>query len=475
MMTDIREAARGGAVSHLSWRIAILAAAVLVLALSSSLPPLDVAVGVGGLLALGITLRWPLAGFVLLVFAVPWADGFPVSLGPFPLALSDVVVASVAVAWCASAAITRRRLIVTGIWTPYIALFLAAILLSVSQAADSHAALKEVVKWSEMAAVYLSAAYFLRTRGEVRVLVGALAVAGVSQAALGLFQFFFGLGPEAFIAHRLFLRAYGTFDQPNPYAGYLNMVWPFALSFAILSSSRRERVLYAAAVAMMAAAIFASQSRGALLAAFVAGCVLVSLLSARLRGLVWLGLLAAAVGAWLATFGLVPVTPFQRVLNAVGLGGISFGSVTNANFSAVERAAHWLAGVRMFAAHPLLGVGIGNYAVAYPAYHPRGWYASLEHAHNYYINSAAEAGIVGLTAYTLLAGSALWYSYAAIRRAADRFSLAMGLGILGALITTDFHNLFDVLYVHGMVSLLGLLMAFVPITLRFGAAAGTGD
>jgi O-antigen ligase len=140
--------------------------------------------------------------------------------------------------------------------------------------------------------------------------------------------------------------------------------------------------------------------------------------------------------------------------------------VTDANFSAVERAAHWLAGVRMFAAHPLLGVGIGNYSAAYPAYHPRGWYASLEHAHNYFINIAAEAGIIGLTSYVLLTGSALWYSYAITRQARTGACFAVALGSLGALTATTLHNLFDVLYVHGMATLLALIAALAPAGLR---------
>jgi O-antigen ligase len=182
-------------------------------------------------------------------------------------------------------------------------------------------------------------------------------------------------------------------------------------------------------------------------------------------------MVAGMGGAWLATFGLVPTGPFQRLLDAVGLGGVAFGHVTDANFSAVERAAHWLAGVRMFATHPLLGVGAGNYAVAYPAYHPRGWYAPLAHAHNYYINIAAECGIVGLIAYVLLAGSALWYAYATYKGTRDPFSQATALGVLGALVATDFHNLFDVLYVHGMVTLLALLMVLVVTTSRTPVAS----
>ena len=140
---------------------------------------------------------------------------------------------------------------------------------------------------------------------------------------------------------------------------------------------------------------------------------------------------------------------------------MSFGNVTNANFSAVERAAHWLAGVRMFASHPLLGVGIGNYSAAYPRYHPRGWYAVAWHAHDYYINIAAEAGIVGLTAYTLMIGVALWYSYVTVRQVDDRLAYAAALGVLGAVTATSFHNLFDVLYVHGMAAFMGLLVGLL--------------
>jgi O-antigen ligase len=287
-----------------------------------------------------------------------------------------------------------------------------------------------------------------------------LILAGVSQAALGYYQFALSTGPQAFIEHRLFLRAFGSFDQPNPFAGYLNMVLPIAAALAIFTRGT-TRVLYALAALFLVGAMLASQSRGALLAGTGALAVVCVVALPRSHPLLWLAVLAGAIGAWLAAFGMVPTGAFERVLSAVGLGGVSFDNVTTANFSAVERAAHWLAGVRMFAAHPLLGVGIGNYAAAYPAYHPRGWYASLQHAHNYYINIAAESGIVGLAAYLLVIGTALWYSCAAVRWVPDGLRRAAALGVLGVLVATSLHNLFDVLYVHGMVALLGLLMAIV--------------
>ena len=55
----------------------------------------------------------------------------------------------------------------------------------------------------------------------------------------------------------------------------------------------------------------------------------------------------------------------------------------------------------MFLTHPLTGVGIGNYPDAYPRYYLTIFVNSLGHAHNYYINIAAETGAIGLTAFLL--------------------------------------------------------------------------
>jgi O-antigen ligase len=197
----------------------------------------------------------------------------------------------------------------------------------------------------------------------------------------------------------------------------------------------------------------------------IALTIVLAALFVRIRALVWLGILGAMIVGWAMSLG-VTVGPVQSVLSSIGFTGVDFGHVTNANYSAVERVAHWLAGVRMFAAHPLLGVGIGNYSAAYPAYHPRGWYPPLGHAHNYYINIAAEAGIGGLVTYVLLTGSALWYSCAFTCRARDRWFRGLGLGVVGALIATSLHNVFDVLFVHGTTALIGLLMGLIVAAQR---------
>ncbi|MEZ4611293.1 MAG: hypothetical protein R2838_13815 [Caldilineaceae bacterium] len=55
----------------------------------------------------------------------------------------------------------------------------------------------------------------------------------VLQAGLGLVQFVLQIGPEWFIIMGRFMRASGTFRQPNPFAGYLGLTLPVAVSLAL--------------------------------------------------------------------------------------------------------------------------------------------------------------------------------------------------------------------------------------------------
>lgn len=443
--------------------------AILVVLFAWFLPPILVVAGIVALLLLATVMRFPIAGFCLLAFSIPWGSGFSVAIGSFPVTSTDALIALISGVWIASAVSRRQNPIRSTAWTPFVVLFIAAIGVSVSQAADWHASLREIVKWLEMLAIYLAGLWFMRSRRDLALVLVALISAAVSQAGFGYAQFAFSLGPAAFIHHQ-FLRAFGSFDQPNPYAGYLNMIFPLCAALAALPLPRWARIWSGIAGLLIFGALIASESRGALLGTALALAVIVVVRWPGTRQAFGIAILASLIFALVANFGLVSLGPLEKVLDAVGVGGVSFDHVTDANFSAVERAAHWLAGVRMFAAHPILGVGIGNYAAAYPAYHPRSWYAPLAHAHNYYINVAAEAGVLGLATYLLLVGSALWYSYASLRRCKDPLLFAAILGVVGALLATDFHNLFDVLYVHGLVALLGLLMSMVPVSLKMTTA-----
>ncbi|MFO7917840.1 MAG: O-antigen ligase family protein, partial [Anaerolineae bacterium] len=134
--------------------------------------------------------------------------------------------------------------------------------------------------------------------------------------------------------------------------------------------------------------------------------------------------------------------------------------ITDENFAIVERLAHWQAAWRMFAAHPWLGMGTGQYASAYASVALPRWQDPLGHAHNYYLHVLAEGGLLGLASYLTLLGAAVVGVW---RRVGEEgaWASALSLGVLGMLAHLCVHNLFDNLYVHEMYLLVAVLLGLV--------------
>ena len=121
--------------------------------------------------------------------------------------------------------------------------------------------LKEVSKWLEFLVLVLLGAQYIRTRRQVWTIIVLVCVAGITQAMYGYFQAFFNLGPEAFIRDTS-LRVYGTFGQPNPFAGYINLPLSIALALMLLGSNWRTRLLAGLSAILLAGAEYLTQSRG---------------------------------------------------------------------------------------------------------------------------------------------------------------------------------------------------------------------
>jgi O-antigen ligase len=84
----------------------------------------------------------------------------------------------------------------------------------------------------------------------------------------------------------------------------------------------------------------------------------------------------------------------------------------------------------------------------------------LGHAHNYYLNIAAESGVLGLAAYLSLWGMVLLACWQATR-VTQGWHWGVALGILGVVVHLSVHNLFDNLFVHNMYLHLAILLAII--------------
>lgn len=461
------------------------------------------------------TILRPRVALYLMPICVPWGSLDFIDVKGLRLNSADVLVIFLAIGWLLSFALHQkggpRDREAAHIPTYLVIAMLALVgtmVLSMTVALNINSSLKEISKWLEFLVLMLLGAQYLRTRRQIWTIIVIVCLAGISQAFYGYLQAFFNLGPQSFIRDAS-LRVYGTFDQPNPYAGFINMPLSIALSLTLLGRGRLTRILAGLTTLLLAIAEYLTQSRGgelaiaaALLFIVLAGMPHIRVLM-RAPIILLLGVLEALIAGW------IPLYIFNPLLHFLGLVQISLSTPTSQDFSTAERVAHWLAGIHMFLDHPVLGVGIGNYPDAYPKYFITIFTDPLGHAHNYYINIAAETGSIGLIifvlfllavfvagGYSLLQFSKKWRRAKALKpqfqpiiqaplgmrnklalllrplsliqqyQAQDQSETygmltndrALAIGILAALITVCVHNLVDDLFVHSLTNLIALLL-----------------
>lgn len=497
--------------SNLTGLICVVIALLVLL-----VPPLPWNIRLASYLAVLVwTILRPRVALYLMAFCVPWGSLDFIEIKGLRLNSADLLVIFLAIGWLMSFGLRQKtgpRDREASHIPPYLVIAMLALIctmvLSTTVALNISSSLKEISKWLEFVIVILLGSQYLRTRRQIWTIVVLICLAGISQAFYGYIQAFFNLGPQSFIRDAS-LRVYGTFDQPNPYAGYINIPLSISLSLTLLGRSGLTRTLAGLTAIMLGIAEYLSQSRGGEMAIAAALVFIVLAGMPRIRTfmrvliILLLGLFEALLAGW------IPLHIFSPIMRFLGLVQISFVEPTAQDYSTAERLAHWIAGLHMFMDHPVLGVGIGNYADAYPRYFITIFTDPLGHAHNYYINIAAETGLIGLIAFllfllavfvaggqSLLEISKKWkqakehlpqvkqviqaplgrdnklnlllrpLSLIQYYRGQEQFELirilnndrALAIGLLAALITVCIHNLVDDLFVHSLTNLIALLL-----------------
>ena len=197
--------------------------------------------------------------------------------------------------------------------------------------------------------------------------------------------------------------------NPNPFGQILAAAAVLAFYLARSSSLVVTRLLAGAISALCVVAVVYTESRAALIALVAAAVLVAALRGVRLR---WLALTVCA-GIVIGTL-VLPNSLQQRV----GALGDIFNSdpVSLQDTSLRGRTSENLAGLHMWADQPLLGVGPDNFEAQYQRYSaqigidPR---PEARGAHNLYLESLAETGLLGTLAFlAVLAGALLgaWHA-----------------------------------------------------------------
>jgi putative inorganic carbon (hco3(-)) transporter len=402
-----------------------------------------------------------------------------------PLDIGQLSLAILLASWVVYR-IARRQPLLRFQWSPiYVPLliFLIGISPGAFFATSLGAWLNEWLKWVQIA-ILVAFCLSVTRREQWQWLVLVLIVAGLANAIIGIYEFFGGSGALHLLINNRYFRAFGTFGQPNPFGGFMGLIAPIAIAatlgygLRLWTTWRKHHTItfpttvaalfYGIASSILVTALFMSWSRGAWLGF---GCAIAMIILALPRKL-WQGITLIGLGGVLALIllftGRLPASLVERFTAGEeysifdDMQGVEINPV---NYAVVERLSHWQAALNMARANPYFGVGMGNYEVVYDQYRLINWIFPLGHAHNYYLNIFAEAGIIGLAVYLALWTSVMWMSWQ-IRKHPDILARCVGIGVLGTWTYLTVHSLTDNLYVNNLFLHIGVMMGLLAVLHR---------
>jgi O-antigen ligase len=108
----------------------------------------------------------------------------------------------------------------------------------------------------------------------------------------------------------------------------------------------------------------------------------------------------------------------------------------------------------MFAAHPILGVGLGGYWIGITAYHDASGLMTPQEAHNDYLELLSSGGVIGFAI-------GVWFAVAIVR-AARRNMNTLRLGATLGIVGVAAHSLVDFglhILVNAIIFLALIMMA----------------
>ncbi len=276
---------------------------------------------------------------------------------------------------------------------------------------DRYATLDSACKSTAYVAFFILSLVLLQTRDRIRFATYALIASGVLQALYGAFASLQGsAGPAA-----------GTFVNRNHYAAYIVMCLSVGIGVLIASLSGAKNHTWGQFFRnLFRWMITPKMGLRLLLVTMVIALVLTR--SRMGNGSFCISLLITGIVSLLlskrATQSSI-VLIISLIVIDLTIVGTYFGTeyvvqrVSETTLQSGDRADVTRYAINMWKDYPLFGSGLGSFPVVFPRYSGEGTSVAYTHAHNDYIEFAAEVGFIGLS----LLGTIVVLSYAAALRA----------------------------------------------------------
>jgi O-antigen ligase len=365
----------------------------------------------------GERFSWPEAA-TLAVVALLYSNAAVVAVRfhGLPFAVGAMVVLPLAVPLANDLILHRRPLIVTPA-LPFVLLFLAMETVTVAMSRDPETALSRLFEEGQGVVLYILITNVVRNAATLRRIVWSLILVGsilgaiaLHQQLTGSFRSTYGGFAQADTGAFDVQTSQGTVSQPrlagpigetNRYAQIMLMLMPLGFMQFAGGRSWWARTLAILGTALAAVGCALTFSRGAALALVLVVGTMAMMGYIRPRHLVVL-----VLGSFLALTAFpqsrARLASLQTVADSLLAGQAGGQSGERLDGAVTGRLTEMLAAARVFADHPVFGVGPGMFKYYAPEYGNDGGLRFLEgprEAHNLYLGIAAETGALGILSF----------------------------------------------------------------------------
>jgi len=259
-------------------------------------------------------------------------------------------------------------------------------------------------------------------------------------------------------------QGYGQFINKNHFAYLMEMAFGLGLGIILGGGVKRDRLMiYVAVLLPIWTALVLANSRGGVLAMIAQIVVAVLLLTSvqkiaqsfALRAVLLVALVIGIVWGTIWVGGDRLATNFENASSEL---------VSDSLRQGVSRNEIWRATLKMFAAHPILGVGLGGYWIGITAYHDASGLMTPQEAHNDYLELLSSGGVIGFAL-------GIWFVVAVARRARQNliedvgYMRAVRFGAIFGIVGVTAHSLVD-FGLHIVVNAVVLLTLITMATIR---------
>ena len=293
----------------------------------------------------------------------------------------------------------------------------------------------------------------LRNTSDVKNVLMVFTIVAGFMAMHGVFQYIIGAEmPDAWVesSESIRTRVYSILSSPNIFGSVMVLAAPVTFSMAMIAEKKREKLFYIFLFLCMMGSLVFTYSRGA-----------------------WIGA-ACAIGIYVFAKNKKLIIPaiiagFMVLIFVPSIGNRFFFMFSSAYLSSSMkggRLIRWITALKIMKAHPLMGLGLGQFGGAVAMNH--GLVAYVEglpiktfYMDNYFLKIGVEAGLIGLIAFIWLMYRVFILSIKTIGITKDKNMKELEIGILAGLTGVICHNFVENVFEVPMMNSLFWMLAAI--------------